>query len=97
VIQRYLPPTWQSISLGTALPFAEAYDTVGKLVARAAELNVPLDRVRVNEVKSVSALFGEQMEDIFNGRASLNKRKAPGAPSPQNVADRILYWQQQLG
>jgi len=78
-------------------PFREAYDAVGRLVARAAELNLPLNRVPVNEVKSISPLFGEQMEDIFNVRASLNKRKAAGAPSPQNVADRIAYWQQQLG
>jgi argininosuccinate lyase len=76
--------------------FRDAYDAVGKLVARAGELGVPLDQMPVQEMKQLSPLLEDDVSEIFDARASLAKRKAPGAPSPQNISDRVAYWQQQL-
>jgi argininosuccinate lyase len=82
--------------VGHGVPFREAYDIVGKLVARAGELGVPLNQVPVGEMKQISAMFGNDVSELFDVRRSLTKRSAPGAPSPQNVSDRIAYWQKKL-
>jgi argininosuccinate lyase len=82
--------------VGKGIPFREAYDIVGKLVARAGELGLPLNQVPVAEMKQISAMFGNDVSELFDVRRSLTKRSAPGAPSPQNISDRIAYWQQKL-
>src|SRR3954467_7672201 len=78
------------------LPFRDAYDAVGKLVSHAAKLGVPLNRVPADQLSTISPAFTGDLTEIFNVRASLAKRTAAGAPSPQNVSDRIAYWQQRL-
>jgi argininosuccinate lyase len=78
------------------IPFRDAYDAVGKLVAHAAESGVPLDRVPASQLSAVSAVFTGSFGDTFDPRASLARRTAPGAPSPQNISDRVGYWQQRL-
>lgn len=83
--------------VGKGLPFRDAYDLIGKLVARAGELGLPLNQMPVSELKQMSPMLGQDLSAIFDARASLAKRTAPGAPSPQNVAARIEYWRKQLG
>jgi len=78
------------------LPFRDAYDAVGKLVSHAAKLGVPLNRVPADQLSTISPAFTGDLTEIFNVRASLAKRTAAGAPSPQDVSDRIAYWQQRL-
>jgi argininosuccinate lyase len=80
----------------TGVPFRDAYDAVGKLVARAAELGLALNAVPRGEMTKISTLFANIPADIFNPRASLARRQAAGSPSPENVAKRIAYWQEQL-
>jgi argininosuccinate lyase len=83
--------------VGKGVAFREAYDQVGKLVARAAELGVALNKIPDGEIKTIAPILSQQTQDIFNPRKSLAKRGAPGAPSPDNVSDRIKYWREQLG
>jgi argininosuccinate lyase len=78
------------------IPFRDAYDVIGRLVTRAGELGLPLDRVPVSEMRQISPVLGEDVSGIFDPRTSLAKRTALGAPSPQNISDRIEYWQKQL-
>jgi argininosuccinate lyase len=78
------------------VPFRDAYDVVGQLVARAGELAVPLNQVPAGEMKQISSNLDKDLSEIFDARASLSKRTAPGAPSPQNISNRIKYWRQQL-
>jgi argininosuccinate lyase len=78
------------------IAFRDAYDAVGKLVARAAELGMPLNRVPPAELKQISGVLGDNVPEIFDARGSLAKRTAPGAPSPQNVSNRIAHWKRLL-
>jgi len=77
--------------------FREAYDAVGRLVARASEMGLTLDRVPAAERQKLSPLLAEIPPDTFNARASLAKRTGTGAPSPANISDRLSYWRKQLG
>ena len=79
------------------MPFREAHEVVGKLIARASEKNVALDNVSLLEMQEASPLFGEDVTTIFDARRSLEKRGAIGAPSPENVAARIEHWRSLLG
>ncbi|HJT81443.1 MAG TPA: argininosuccinate lyase [Chthoniobacterales bacterium] len=79
------------------LPFREAYDLVGKLVARSGELKVALNKVPAAELEKISSGFGSDFADIFDVDNSLVQRTAPGAPSPANVAERIAHWARELG
>jgi argininosuccinate lyase len=79
------------------MPFREAHEIIGKLVARAAEMSVALDNVSPLQMQELSPLFGEDVTTIFNARRSLEKRNAIGAPSPENVAARLEHWRKQFG
>ena len=78
------------------MPFREAHETVGKLVARASEKNLALNNVSLLEMQEISPLFGDDVTAIFDVRRSLEKRQAPGAPAPKNVAAQIQRWRAQL-
>ena len=78
------------------LPFREAHEVVGRLVARALEKNVALDNISPLELREVSPLFGGDVHAVFDPRHSLSKRTAIGAPAPQNVKKQIEKWRRQL-
>ena len=78
------------------MPFREAHEAVGKLVVRAANLKLALNNISLLEMQEISPLFDEGVLKVFDVRASLGKRTAVGAPSPQNVAAQIARWKSLL-
>jgi argininosuccinate lyase len=78
------------------MPFREAHEAVGKLVARAAAAKVALNNVSLLEMREVSKLFEDDVLKVFDVRGSLAKRTAIGAPSPENVAAQIARWKSLL-
>src|SRR5712692_6604050 len=74
------------------LPFREAHEIVGKLVARSVATRVPLNQVPLAEMKNLSSLFDSDVANVFDIRRSLAARTATGAPSPKNVATQISRW-----
>ncbi|MEY2538665.1 MAG: argininosuccinate lyase [Verrucomicrobiota bacterium] len=80
-----------------SVPFREAHEAVGRLVAQSVEMKVPLDQMSAAQMREISPFFGEDAAQVLNTRGSLAKRRAAGAPSPENVADRIQHWRKHLG
>ena len=78
------------------MPFREAHEIIGKLVARSATKQTPLDRVPLLEMKKLSLLFDSDVANIFDIRRSLSERSAIGAPSPENIATQIARWRSDL-
>jgi argininosuccinate lyase len=78
------------------MPFREAYEAVGKLVARAVGRKVALNNISLLEMQEISGLFETDVLKVFDVRASLAKRTATGAPSPENVAAQIARWKSVL-
>jgi argininosuccinate lyase len=78
------------------MPFREAHEAVGKMVARAATAKVALNNVSLLEMQEISKLFEDDVLKVFDVRGSLAKRTAPGAPSPENVAAQIARWKSLL-
>jgi argininosuccinate lyase len=78
------------------MPFREAHDAVGKLVARAGAAKLALSNVSLLQMQEVSRLFEEDVVKVFDVRGSLAKRTAVGAPSPENVSAQIARWRSLL-
>jgi argininosuccinate lyase len=78
------------------MPFREAHEAVGKLVAQAAAKKVALNNISLLEMQEISRLFEDDVLKVFDVRGSLAKRTATGAPSPENVAAQITRWKSLL-
>src|SRR4051794_6365522 len=62
------------------MPFREAHEAVGKLVARADAAKRALNDISLLEMQEISPLFDDNVLKVFDVRASLAKRTAVGAP-----------------
>jgi argininosuccinate lyase len=78
------------------MPFREAHEAVGRLVARAGAAGQALNNVSLLEMQEVSRLFEDDVLAVFDLRSSMAKRTAIGAPSPQNIAAQIARWKSLL-
>lgn len=79
------------------VPFREAHEMVGRLVARAQALGVPLNRLEPGEFTAVSpVLVPELVGRTFVVEAAMEARKATGAPSPENIARELARWESVL-
>jgi argininosuccinate lyase len=78
------------------LPFRDAHEAVGRLVARALEKNVALDQLSHSELAEASKLFEDDVKAVFDPRHSLSLRRAVGSPAPQNVTAQIAEWRDLL-
>lgn len=77
------------------MPFREAHEVVGRLVARAQRDGVPLDCLAPEIfVEASSILDAATVQRTFRLDAALAARKAVGAPSPANVDLEIERWMQ---
>jgi argininosuccinate lyase len=72
-----------------ATPFREVHQIVGELVVHSMAKSVPLDQIGFAEMKKVSPHFDDEVAKIFDVRGSLARRRAIGAPSPENIAAQI--------
>ncbi len=80
------------------VPFRKAHEIVGGLVARARDLNTPLDQLDSAEfLKASPVLTPEIVRSTFQLESALAARKAIGAPSPENVTRELARWRSRLG
>lgn len=79
------------------VPFRQAHEIVGGLVALSAERKVPLDRLPLEDFATASpVLTPEVVGRTFGLDDAMRARRAVGAPSPDNVARELSRWQRQL-
>jgi argininosuccinate lyase len=79
------------------VPFRQAHEIVGKLVALAAKRSLPLHRLKPEDYLDASpVLKPEVIASTFNVATGLAARQAPGAPSAKNVAKRLAHWKKRL-
>ena len=78
------------------MPFREAHEIVGKLVADVTDQGTKLNAIALADFKKLSPLFDVDVADVFDVRRSLAARRAIGAPSPENVSAQIKRWRKQF-
>ncbi len=74
------------------VPFRQAHEIVGKLVGLSGKKGVPLDQLTLADFRGASPVFEADVHALFDVGRSLAARRAPGAPSPGNVAARLEHW-----
>lgn len=76
------------------LPFREAHEVVGRLVAQSAAEGESLDRLSPEQFQKISPLFAPDVLKIFDAQRSIAGRTAIGAPG--NVTNEIAAWRKRL-
>src|SRR5437667_2269267 len=79
------------------VPFREAHEIVGALVANAVAQGTKLNAIALADLKKLSPLFDVDVVDVFDVRRSLVARRAIGAPSSENVKAQIKAWHERIG
>ena len=82
------------------LPFRQAHRITGKIVAKAAEAGLPLDRLPLKTMQAVEPkITGKITKAVFavlSVEKSVNSRKAYGGTAPNNVRSAAKRWLKRL-
>jgi argininosuccinate lyase len=78
------------------VPFRQAHEFVGRLVAESIASKTPLDRLPQEVFDLISPAFGEQVREVFDLETALKARTNAGSPGFDVVARELARWQRQL-
>jgi argininosuccinate lyase len=87
---------WADYLVRRKLPFRQAHEAVGKLVALSIKRGVTLRELTIKDLQGASALFRADALRCLDAQRSMAARTAEGAPSPQRVAARLAWWRKHL-
>jgi argininosuccinate lyase len=78
------------------VPFRQAHEIIGKLVAFSIQHQRPFTELTLLEYRQFSNSFEEDVFAVLNLDNALGSRTAIGAPSPKNVAAELEAWNAKL-
>lgn len=76
------------------VPFRQAHEVVGRVVAEAVRSQVPLNRIPLEQLRAISPVFEADVASLFSLEQAMKNRRAIGAPAPSNIEQRLLYWKE---
>jgi argininosuccinate lyase len=71
------------------VPFREAHEVTGRLVALCASRDCALDEVSDDDLRAVSEHLAPEVRDVLSVRSALAARTTPGSTGPVAVADQL--------
>lgn len=100
-LRRALDPAMLATDLADYLvqrgiPFREAHGLVGQVVRRAQALGVTIDRLSQSELQSISPVFGQDVADVFQFQASVDRRSLPGGTGSEAVKEQLAQAKERL-
>ena len=78
------------------IPFRHAHEIVGKLTAYSLSERIPFQQIPLQTYQEFSDVFEDDIYGVLRVEQALKARVAVGAPSPENVTDRIEHWENHL-
>ena len=78
------------------LPFREAHHITGRIVAKAAEAGVPLDKLPLATMQAVEPRITKAVYGVLSVDKSVASRKVFGGTAPQNVRREAKRWLKRL-
>ena len=75
--------------VGKGLPFREAHAVAGKVVRVADEKQVALDQVPLRELRVLDGRFEQDVVEVFDVEAALERRSSLGGTAPSAVRDQL--------
>ena len=79
-----------------AVPFRQAHEVIGKLVAFSLSEKRGFAQLTLGEYQSFSPAFEADLFDCLSVQTALEARQGIGAPSPQNIASQLTRWRAAL-
>jgi len=79
------------------LPFREAHHVTGRIVAKAAELGVALDRLPLKAMQAVEPRITKAVFGVLSVANSVKSRAVYGGTAPKNVRAQANRWLKRLG
>lgn len=73
------------------MPFRETHHISGRAVALAESRKCQLNELTLEDFQKLHELFTEDIHEVFNFEASVERRNAIGGPSREMVARQIAY------
>lgn len=87
---------WADYLVRKGMPFRQAHEVVGKLVALAIARGCSLRDLELKDLRAGSGLFAADALRCLDASRSLAARTAEGAPSPRRAAARLAWWRKRL-
>ncbi len=78
------------------VPFRDAHGIVGQLVLMCIEKNCALDDLSLEEFKSISPVFEEDVYEAISMKTCVQKRVTIGAPGPDAMKQVIAIYENEL-
>ncbi len=78
------------------MPFREAHGVIGQAVRRAQELGIPLDQLTFSELHALSPVFAEDVAQVFDFLASVNRRVSPGGTALEAVKHQLAQARKEI-
>jgi argininosuccinate lyase len=78
------------------IPFRTAHRIAGKIVKRAEELNLALEKVPLAEMQKIEPAITADLFDVLPVAASVHSRQSFGGTAPVRVREQIQYWREKL-
>jgi argininosuccinate lyase len=79
------------------LPFREAHHVTGRIVAKAAEAGVVLDKLSLKTMQAIEPRITKSVFDVLSVANSVKSRKVYGGTAPSNVRRQAQHWLERLG
>ncbi len=78
------------------VPFRETHHISGRAVALAESRKCQLDELTVADYKSLHLKFGDDVHDVFDFEASVERRQAVGGPSRAMIDRQVAVLREKL-
>ncbi len=78
------------------VPFREAHHVVGKLVALAEQLGLPMKELTYAQAHQAHPKIGTDWHKVFDLETAMKNREKPGMPGPRQIRQDIIRWRQRV-
>jgi argininosuccinate lyase len=78
------------------IPFREAHHVTGRIVAKAADRNMPLDELPLAEMKKIEPRITKNVFDVLSVERSVRSRTSFGGTAPTKVRTQARKWLKSL-
>ena len=91
-----LATDWADYLVKKGMPFREAHEVIGKIVAIAVKKNCGMTEVPLKELKKLSSIFEGDVLKISTPEASVDAKQSLGSTNPVFVKREIKRWKNVL-
>jgi argininosuccinate lyase len=74
------------------MPFREAHHVTGRIVAKAADMGVPLHRLPLEAMREIEPRINDEVFEVLSVDKSVKSRVSYGGTAPKNVRAQAKKW-----